>query len=1460
MFQELAQIGEQVAESGKFDSARAVRAARAGLAATPADSCDHGLFQHYLGVALLHRSNLSLDEQDLVEALHALRIAVALVPEGHPEHSDIVITLEGATLRSALVSGGRETFEEVIATARARVAAMPDDDPRHTLGMISLGHALRGLGGQNHDVAMLEESVSVTRATLDSLPSDWQLAHVCQFSLGVCLWTLYRENNDTNALGQAITAIKEAIANAPEGIPEVQAYWDLLGDALEEHYKVTADVDVLAESLHAGRASGLTGATYLVDSARRLVMLAGHTGSPDMLTEAADAWRAVVAATAADDQNHAVRQSQLCSALATLYERTGRVEHLQEAVQAGRAAVTSAPGVLTHWTDLAEAWHLLFDTTADLDALAQMDAILREAAALPGLSDEDRGICLNGLSVTLHLRYEQTGDAASLTQAIAFEREALLTTPDDPTYLSNLGAALCSEFECSADLGALAEGVDACRAAVAATAHDSSDRALRLENLASAAATLFHRTSDSDLLDEAVAAAREVASSVSAGETVNAESAGHLSNVATTLLACYLHTGETEVLAEAVAASRASVIAYPPDAPNRARILSNHAVILATTYLRTGESELLDEAMETGRAAATPASARHAEYATRLTNLGTLLLTAYSRTGDPETLRQAEEASRASLAEARPDQPDYPRYQSNLAIILAYSYLRTGDRQSAADALDHARRAVAATDQQSLDLARCQSNLVIVLLCVYRRTQELEALQQAVAAGRAAASVGPAASVYAYCQSNLAQALAVLYLRTGSVDLLTEAEQSARAALAAAGETMRAIVLSHLGAVLVGRYGEDESLDTLTEAVAALRQADDSALVNDPSRGMLRTNRCRALLLLYDHERDLGLLEEAVAAARSGLTALTDQAPDNARASTVLARALRMLHEETGQSQPLAEARAVLVKAFRSASPPLDRIEAGLERAHAETLAGDLNACVAAMEGVMELIPLVAPGGLRRNDREHRLGETAGIAAAAAASAAAVDAPGRGVQFLEQARGQLLSEAMDARVNIRRLQQHAPELVEDFESQRAHATDAEVPLLLAPEFAVPHPDLARGPQHETDDGSALLARIRSRPGLADFMIAPSLEELYTQAQDGPIVMVSAAWNRGDALIVTRDPLRPVLQVPLPGLTSDTAFDTAVRLYTARQTATEDPDLRRRPPAQRDLLDTLAWLWDTIAEPVLTALGHTSAHREGRWPRLWWSPVGTLALLPLHAAGHHNEVGQTVMDRIISSYTPTIRALAYSRQVRPRPDNAGKYLIVTMPDTPDTHSASALHRIEEEAALVASLLPGARVLTGPEATHQSVAESLQGRQITHFACHSLSDWDNPGLGKLLLHDHATDPLTVEAVSRQHLAGAELAYLSACSTTAASLRLLDESLHITSAFQLAGYRSVIGTLWPVSDHAATRVATDVYRHLTADGTRPPDTSAAAQALHHATRRLRADLPSLPTAWAAHIHSGA
>jgi CHAT domain-containing protein len=105
----------------------------------------------------------------------------------------------------------------------------------------------------------------------------------------------------------------------------------------------------------------------------------------------------------------------------------------------------------------------------------------------------------------------------------------------------------------------------------------------------------------------------------------------------------------------------------------------------------------------------------------------------------------------------------------------------------------------------------------------------------------------------------------------------------------------------------------------------------------------------------------------------------------------------------------------------------------------------------------------------------------------------------------------------------------------------------------------------------------------------------------------------------------------------------------------------------------------------------------------------------------------------------------------------------------------------------------------------------------------------------------------------------LTDASLAYLSACETTVTTPGLADEAVHITGAFHLAGYRHVIGTLWPIYDDLARVLDIEVYRHLTAQATTPPQTASTAQILHHAIRALRDELADGPAEWAAHIHVG-
>ncbi|MCX0245278.1 CHAT domain-containing protein [Streptomyces drozdowiczii] len=289
---------------------------------------------------------------------------------------------------------------------------------------------------------------------------------------------------------------------------------------------------------------------------------------------------------------------------------------------------------------------------------------------------------------------------------------------------------------------------------------------------------------------------------------------------------------------------------------------------------------------------------------------------------------------------------------------------------------------------------------------------------------------------------------------------------------------------------------------------------------------------------------------------------------------------------------------------------------------------------------------------------------------------------------------------------------------------------------------------------------------------------------------------------------------------------------------------------------RTLSGTLGRLWDTVAEPVLGHLGLDAQPAAGEpWPRLWWCPTGLLSFLPLHAAGRGGpDSGTWVMDRAVSSYTPTLRALARARAgltagargTRPAP------LVVALAETP---GAAPLPGVAREAEVLAELFPGGRLLSGPDATVDAVGGALEAHPWVHFSCHGVSELLTPSRSGLVLYDGR---LTVSDAAARRPAAPELAVLSACSASRGGTRLSDEAVQLAAAFQLAGYPHVIGTLWPVADKLATRVTEAFYGALAKDvsGGRPIDPAAA---LHAPVRALRDRYTAAPHLWAAHIHTG-
>lgn len=409
---------------------------------------------------------------------------------------------------------------------------------------------------------------------------------------------------------------------------------------------------------------------------------------------------------------------------------------------------------------------------------------------------------------------------------------------------------------------------------------------------------------------------------------------------------------------------------------------------------------------------------------------------------------------------------------------------------------------------------------------------------------------------------------------------------------------------------------------------------------------------------------------------------------------------------------------------------------------------------------------------------------------------------------------------------------------------------------------------------------SLLQKARELEGFADFLRPPRLETLLPAAAGGPVVVINVSRWRCDALIVRTSgvTLRELPNLSLAEVATRTehylrvlrdAEQADVKAANASTPANEDSPraaARRQRDADQEVnaaymrVDTMLtalqqWMWDTTAEPVLDELGFTRTPDGplSSWPRIWWCPTGLLTLLPLHTAGYHRDrrSGRTVLDRAVSSYTPTLRALLEARRSSAADRRSDRLLVVDAPDLP------GLRRIDSAAERKAlfDAFPDDRrtVLDTAVATPSAVRNELPLHRWVHFSCHGSQDLADPSRGGLRLRD---GDLTVESVAAGHFDG-DFAGLSACKTAVGGVNLPDEAITLAAALHYTGYRHVVAALWAIDNSASAEVFSSLYRVIAVDGRMEPE--RAPGVLHEIVRRMRDRDPDWPHRWTPFAHTG-
>jgi CHAT domain-containing protein len=371
--------------------------------------------------------------------------------------------------------------------------------------------------------------------------------------------------------------------------------------------------------------------------------------------------------------------------------------------------------------------------------------------------------------------------------------------------------------------------------------------------------------------------------------------------------------------------------------------------------------------------------------------------------------------------------------------------------------------------------------------------------------------------------------------------------------------------------------------------------------------------------------------------------------------------------------------------------------------------------------------------------------------------------------------------------------------------------------------------------------------------------------MQDSAADGTIVIVNITRISSDAILTTRGAVRPLR---LPSLRASEVEVWLRKDWRVDPTLKRDEKIKEGRRKNDEFLQYLSWLWENCVKQILEAIQRMQdpQEQEHGLPRVWWIGTGLASSIPFHAAGnHHKAPNENAYSMSISSYIPSIKALAHARSRIRRTEKAtGPLLFAAMPTTP---SARALRGVETEKDHVVDAV--GRLLRTTVLDHPSadqVVNSLQDCSIAHFACHGYTDSMDPSNSGLILQKSGNggdgpeqDMLTVHRISELDLGCAQVAYLSACSTASNSAeRLSDEVIHVVSGFQVAGFPHVVGCLWPSIDWACVEVAHGFYakllrrEHWWSEG-------AVPSALREAVMELRAEQTTMPLWWAQFVHYG-
>ncbi|KAJ1305521.1 hypothetical protein OPQ81_000528 [Rhizoctonia solani] len=1055
-------------------------------------------------------------------------------------------------------------------------------------------------------------------------------------------------------------------------------------------------------------------------------------------------------------------------------------------------------------------------------------------------------------------------------------------------WMSNLGASYLSQFRRSGDPEDLTLSISYQLKALESTPQENENTPNIMCNLGNSYHTRFLRMNDRADIDRSIEFYTQAMGLTPQG---HASRPAQLQSLGQSHFSCFREFGEISDIEKAIELQRQALELAHPNDPNVPGWLNNLADSYTSRFDRLGHSDDINKAIELLNRAIHLTPNGHANLPTWLTTLGNAHRSRFTREGNLGDINDAiEYQSQAVLAT-----PDGHAYKRVRLSHLGGSYLSRFKHLGNLEDLEKAIRFLS----QALKLTPRGVNQIGLLIDLgnsyglkFERLGQLSDVDEAINYLILAETL--ATNQHAIMPDVLTS-LGFTYLR-----------RFERLRNLGGWHANRGLFLNNLGRSHAQRFSHSGKREDLENAVVCLTQATSLLPENHP--GMPGILHNLAHLLDIHPDSTLGAIDAAVDYQTRAVSLTPEEHVQLPNFINSLGLLYRRRYKKQGKLEDIEQAIqwlavSVALTPEEHARMPLwltnlgeSHLEQYKKQKHLSSLFSAIECyrrcaqrpavfpyiqlhaaftwgklasipglpfpedeSLKAYQVAMDLVPHAVWLGTKIGKRYKDAQNIKNLASSAAAVAITVQKYDLAIEWLEQGRSVVWNQMLQLRNPLDDLATIDPFLATNLRQVAADLSEAsleyENDLVLLNDVKSQVEDDFQKHHRLAEKYQDLVTAARRLPGFNDFLRPAKVSALARAAKTGSLVVINIDVSRCDALVI-RPGSNEITHIPLSDLSVDkissirAELDVSLRLSHVRERGIK---LKSSPQGKPEYIfeRVLATLWTSITRPVLDALGYKPT--IGELPHITWCTTGALSFLPLHASGYYDRPQAKLSDYAVSSYTPTLGILLSASSSTSKSTNGilavGQVSTPGMTPLPGTKKELANIEKHVQEPLVYSQLDGYK------ATGQAVLSAMERHSWVHLACHAYQNTRDPIKSGFFLHE---DTLYLEQISRVSFQNKGLAFLSACQTATGDKELPDEAIHLASGMLMAGYSSVIATMWSIMDEDAPLIADEVYARLLKGGRM--DVGGAANALHQAVCQLREKVGDRAfSRWVPYIHMG-